>query len=241
MHLYRSPPTSCSTTLQKLLAPIPGRLAAPRQPDLLASRPTAPIPIYTAGKLGLLARACVSIVGSRRASSDGIERARASGRALALANIVVLSGLAEGVDTAAMAAAIAAGGSVIGVLGTSLDRASPASNAALQQQVWQHHLLLSLFPAHLPTHRSHFARRTRLMAHLAEATVIAEAADASGTLIQAEECLRIGRPLLLPRAALSAASLSWPRRYLDYSNVALYDGPDELLRVLARMTGGYRG
>ena len=91
--------------------------------------------VWYAGDAELLQRPCVAVVGTREASDDGRARARRLGKELAQRGIVVVSGLAKGIDTEALTTAISAGGSVISVIGTPLDRAYPIENAPLQERI----------------------------------------------------------------------------------------------------------
>jgi DNA processing protein len=100
-------------------------------------------------------------------------------RKLSDAGIVVVSGLAYGVDTVAHTAALAQGGKTIAVLGTPLDKASPSENSDLQESIYREHLLISQFSSGEKTHRSNFPLRNRLMATISDATVVMEASDAS--------------------------------------------------------------
>jgi len=192
------------------------------------------IQLYVAGDLSLLERPCVAIVGSRDVSDQGRIRARRLARELVEAGIVVVSGLAHGVDTAAHEGAISAGGSTIGVIGTPLDRAYPAENARLQEHIHQSHLLISPFAAHEKTHRSNFPKRNRVMAALSDATVIVEASDTSGSLHQAVECVRLGRWLFIARSLADNSKLEWPKKFLKEVRTAILDSTNDVIeRVMA--------
>jgi DNA processing protein len=135
------------------------------QLTLLAGRREHPeIDIFIAGDVELLRRACVSVVGTRRVSDDGRSRARRLARELAEQDVVVVSGLAKGVDSAALTGAIAAGGRVVAVIGTPIDEAYPIENAELQQTIYRDHLLISQFPPGERVFTSNFPKRNRVMA-----------------------------------------------------------------------------
>ncbi len=180
-------------------------------------RKNAPRTLFVAGDQGLARRGPrVSIVGSRRASADGLERAAALARMLAGRGVVVVSGLAEEIDTAAHESAIASGGRTVAVLGTPLDRCYPAQNRLLQGRIMREHLAVSQFPTGWPSRRENFPQRNRTMALLSDATVIVEAGEGSGSLHQGWEALRLGRLLLLMEPILRRTDLKWPsemRRY----------------------------
>jgi DNA processing protein len=126
----------------------------------------------------------------------------------------VVSGLAEGIDFAAHSAAIEHGGKTIAIIGTPLDKVYPEKHAALQQQIYRDHLLLSLFnwgDKFVPTN---FPERNRIMARLAQATIIIEASDTSGSLHQAAESTLVGHPVFIAAAVIENPKLSWPKRFI---------------------------
>src|SRR5215472_9610553 len=123
-------------------------------------RLNAPAALYVAGDRALLVRSPkVAIVGARNASAEGRRRAAKLARLLVERDVVVISGLAEGIDTSAHWAAIDAGGRTIGVIGTPLDRVFPRRNAALQALIASHHLLVSQFAPGSAVGRSAFPLR----------------------------------------------------------------------------------
>jgi DNA processing protein len=177
----------------------------------------APETLYLSGHRGLLSTGPrVSVVGSRKASDEGLRRARMLAKALVDHNIIVVSGLAEGIDTAAHVASIEAGGRTIAVLGTPLSVAYPVSNAALQAKIAQDHLLVSQFPIGYRTQPGSFPMRNRTMALLTDATVIVEAGETSGTVHKGWEALRLGRQLFLLEAVTRDETLTWPAKMIHY-------------------------
>lgn len=158
----------------------------------------------------------VSVVGSRKASLEGVKRATYLTRALVDNGIVVVSGLAEGIDAAAHAAALDAGGKTLAVVGTPLDQYYPASNKALQERLMTEQLVVSQFPIGTAVTPKSFPIRNRLMALLTDATVIVEAGEKSGTVHQGWEALRLGRSLFLMESVASNPNLSWPREMIKY-------------------------
>jgi DNA processing protein len=195
-------------------------------------RVNAPPELYVAGDPEILRRGLrVSVVGSRRASPEGIRRTTRLARFLADRGFVVVSGLAEGIDTAAHRGAIDAGGRTIAVLGTPLERAYPRHNADLQALIIARHLAVSQFRPGHPVTRANFPRRNRTMALFGAASVIVEAGDSSGTLSQGWEALRLGRLLFIMRATAEDPSLAWPREMLQYGAQVLSE-PEEVLDFL---------
>ena len=183
----------------------------------------APASLYVAGDENLLRSGRrVSIVGSRKASSDSIKRARKLVRALVAREVVIVSGLAEGIDTAAHRAAIEYGGRTIAVLGTAVDVVYPKFNRILQQKIALEHAAVSQFPMGSPTRRHNFPMRNRTMALISDATVIVAAGRRSGTVHQGWEALRLGRDLLLLES-LVQRDISWTRDLMKYGADVLSD------------------
>ena len=119
---------------------------------------------------------------------------------------MVVSGLAEGIDTAAHQATLEAGGRTIAVLGTPLDQVYPKRNAALQHQLMREHLCVSQFPVGSPIHRRNCPLRNHTMALLADATVIIEATDTSGAWGRAGKPCGSAVGCLSPRRARKTAA-----------------------------------
>jgi DNA processing protein len=188
--------------------------------------------IWMAGDTSLIKRPGVAIVGSRNVSPEGAARARRLARELSAAGVVVVSGLAKGVDTEALRAAIAANGKTIGVIGTPIDRAYPAENKRLQEEIYRDHLLISQFEPRKTVYPSNFPERNKLMAAISDATVIVEASDTSGSLHQAVECTRLGRWLFIARSLVENQSLLWPKNFLHYETTRVLRHTSEILEAL---------
>lgn len=189
----------------------------------------APAELFVAGDVSLVrAGRRVSVVGSREASQDGLARAARLARMLAERGVVVVSGLAEGVDTVAHTAAIEAGGRTIAVLGTPLDKVYPARNRALQERIMREHLVVSQFAPASAGGRHCFPMRNRTMALLSDATVIVEAGEGSGTIHQGWEALRLGRPLFLLESIVKTEDLEWSAELLAYGAEILSEKTVEL-------------
>ena len=123
-------------------------------PDKLADS-EHPTPLfYYRGDIGLMDAKSISIVGSRKASPEGLARASRLARELVALGVVVVSGLAKGIDTAALTSALSNGGRVIAVIGTPIDQAYPAENKGLQDEIANRHLLVSQVPFFMPSNRS---------------------------------------------------------------------------------------
>lgn len=176
----------------------------------------APKRLFLQGDLALLRRVKVSVVGSRKPSDEGIKRAARLARELVRHDVVVVSGLALGIDNAAHRAAIEAGGRTIAVVGTPLDDVHPRAHRALQAEIAKHHLVVSQFPSGYPVLPRNFPMRNRTMALIVDASVIVEAGDGSGTLSQGWEALRLARPLFIMRSVVETSGLKWPAEMIDY-------------------------
>jgi DNA processing protein len=190
--------------------------------------------VYWSGHLDLLASPCVSIVGTREVTESGRQRADWIARKLSEGSVVIVSGLAKGVDAAAHTGAIEAGGRTIGVIGTPLNKAYPAENARLQEEIYREHLLLSPFAIGEPTFKSNFPARNRVMAAVTDATIIIEASDTSGTLHQASECTRLKRWLFISQAIIDDPTVSWPQKFLSYEKAVPLRRVSDVLDRLAR-------
>jgi DNA processing protein len=147
--------------------------------------------VFARGRLELLERAAVAIVGSRRHTAYGASAAASLARGLGAAGVVVVSGLARGIDAAAHEAALPSG--TIAVLGCGIDVAYPRQNAALQERISAEGLLLSEFPLGAPALPHHFPQRNRIIAALSQAVVVVEASQKSGSLITVGHALDLHR------------------------------------------------
>ena len=204
-----------------------------KQLELLRSPGTADVSVYYAGDIDLLRRPGVAIVGAREVSADGRSRAYKLARELAAADVLVVSGLAKGVDAAAHRGAIENGGRTMAVIGTPLSKAYPAENAELQEEIYENHLLVSPFASGEAVFKGNFPKRNRVMALLSDATVIVEASDTSGSLHQAAECLRSNRWLFIMRSVATDPRLTWPAKFLGNPRVAVLANTQEILDTIA--------
>jgi DNA processing protein len=194
----------------------------PDYPALLREIPEPPPVLFALGNLALLGRPAVAIVGSRDHSDYGGEVARALAWGAASAGLVVVSGMARGLDAVAHTAALDSGGTTIGVLGNGLGVIYPTANRALYERVAASGLLLTEFPpGERPTAGS-FPRRNRLISGLARVTVVVEAAEGSGALITAGTALDQGRDVMVvPGNITSPSSVG--------ANRLIRDGAEPLL------------
>ncbi len=165
-------------------------------PALLRHIPDPPPVLFAQGDLGLLLQPAVAIVGSREHTPYGQEVCRTLAWDAARAGVVVISGMARGLDAVAHGAALDAGAGTIGVLANGLGVIYPAANRALYERVVKRGLLLTEFPPGERPHAGSFPRRNRLISGLARVTVVVEAAVGSGALITAGTALEQGREVM---------------------------------------------
>jgi len=186
-------------------------------PDRLRELADAPRALFVAGDAALLARPAVAVVGTRRASADGLEIARGLGRGLAAAGLVVVSGMALGVDSAAHAGALEIGGATVAVLAAGADVAYPHSKRSLHRAIVEHGCVVSELPPGSRPFRWCFPARNRIIAALGAMTVVVEAAERSGSLITAEVAADLGREV----GAVPGPPTAWRSRG---ANALLRDG-----------------
>jgi DNA processing protein len=165
----------------------------PRYPRLLAQIPDPPAVLYVAGSVRAADQRTVAVVGSRRASSQGVRFTRALARELAVAGVTVVSGLAQGIDAAAHEGALEGGGQTLAVFGAGLDVIYPGWNANLARAVRARGAWLSELPLGAEPRSHHFPRRNRIISGLCRGVVVVEAAERSGSLITATCALEQGR------------------------------------------------
>lgn len=188
--------------------------------------------LYYAGDLDLLSTRCIAIVGARSASEDGLRRARKLTRMLVDQKFTIVSGLAEGVDTVAHQTAIEAGGQTIAVIGTPINEYFPKQNEMLQNKIASEHLLISQVPLDRYSKQTpfwnklFFPERNKTMSALTAATVIIEASDKSGTLIQAKAAIEQGRKLFILDNCFTNPTINWPAKFLEKGAVRVRDFED---------------
>ncbi|MGO7403086.1 DNA-processing protein DprA [Rhizobium ruizarguesonis] len=188
--------------------------------------------LYFQGRWELITTRCVAVVGTRKPTDKGKTRAQQLVNKLVEDRFTVVSGLAEGIDTEAHTAAIAAGGQTIAVIGTPLNHVYPKSNASLQEQIAHYHLLISQVPLeryeaqNFRVNRFFFPERNKTMSALSEATIIVEASETSGTLVQAREALKQKRKLFILNSCFERSDLTWPQRFAAEGAIRVRDYDD---------------
>ena len=165
----------------------------PRYPELLRSSPHSPAGLFVAGDASLLRLPQLAMVGSRNATAGGLQTAHDFAAHITRSGLVITSGMALGVDAAAHAGALDAGGATIAVLGTGIDTIYPAANAQLAERIRANGALVSEFAPGTPPRRAQFPQRNRIIAALSLGTLVVEAGVNSGSLITAGYAGECGR------------------------------------------------
>ncbi len=204
----------------------------PEYPKALLEVSDPPALLYCAGRIELLNRPGLAVVGSRNATAQGARNAQAFGRALSDAGLTIVSGLALGVDTAAHRGGLEGQGSTIAVLGTGADVVYPPANKGLAREIAERGLLVSEFALGSPAAKQNFPRRNRVISGLARGTLVVEAALASGSLITARAALEQGREVFAIPGSIHSP-LSKGCHSLIKSGAKLVESAEDVLSELA--------
>jgi DNA processing protein len=205
----------------------------PRFPKCLRELHDPPPGLFLRGSAEpqLLSEPSVAIVGARSCSSYGSQVARMLGRELAAAGLVVVSGMARGVDGEAHRGALEAGGSTVAVLGCGVDRDYPAAHAHLARGICDTGLVVSEYAPGVEPAPWRFPARNRIIAGLCRATVIVEARERSGALITADFALEAGREVFVVPGEITS-TLSAGTNALLRVGAAPLTSPTDVLEVL---------
>jgi len=203
-----------------------------RFPTLLREIPDPPLVLHVQGQLGSLEQRAVAIVGSRRASANGVLMARECACALARHGVVVVSGLASGIDAAAHEGALEAGGTTVGVLGSGLDRIYPSHHRSLAKRIVDSGgALVSEYSPETTAQKHFFPERNRIISGLSEAVLVVEASLRSGSLITARMALEQGRDVFAVPGSVFADNSRGCHRLIR-EGAALVDCVETLLDEL---------
>ena len=196
-------------------------------PSLLREIIDPPLVLHTRGNRALVERTtCVAIVGSRRATPYGINASQHLARELAAAGIVVVSGLARGIDAAAHEATLECGGSTIAVLGTGIDVVYPRAHARIFRTIEERGLILSEFAPGTPPVPENFPMRNRVISGLCAGTIIVEATNRSGSLITARMAAEQGREVFAVPGSIFAKTTEGTHRLIQYGAKLVHDVGD---------------
>jgi DNA processing protein len=207
-------------------------LGAGEYPDKLRDADYPIAVLYYRGWWDLVNSRSVAVVGTRTPSEDGTKRARTLVKGLVKDGFTIVSGLAKGIDRVAHETAIEAGGRTIAVLGTPISHAYPAENRDLQEKIAQEFLLISQVPIKRwqnqgpKQNRIFFPERNITMSALTEATIIVEAGETSGTLVQARHALKQRRKLFILDSCFNNPDVTWPYRFAEQGAIRVRNYDD---------------
>jgi DNA processing protein len=213
-----------------------GAIVDPEYSPLLREIVDPPFALFHRGDLSLLQQPMVAMVGSRRASSYGMNAAAHLARQLVSAGVVIVSGLARGIDAASHQAALDAGGKTIATLGTGIDLVYPRSHARLTRDIAERGLVLTEFPPGTPPLAANFPIRNRVISGITLGTVIVEATGRSGSLITARMAAEQGREVFAVPGSIFAAGFEGTHRLIQYGAKLVHDAND----ILEELPGGLR-
>ena len=188
--------------------------------------------LYFRGNWDLIHARSIAVVGTRNPSKEGEAYTRSLVKKLVADDFTIVSGLARGIDTIAHNTAIEAKGRTIGVIGTPLSSVYPKENKDLQERIARDYLLISQVPVWRysrqgpQTNKLFFPERNVTMSALTEATLIVEAGETSGTLIQARAALQQGRKLFIFNSCFENKRLTWPARYAKQGAIRVMEYAD---------------
>lgn len=203
-------------------------------PKLLSKTDTAPMFLFMRGNPNLTNYYTVSVVGTRNPSEDGKHKSSKLSELLGKHRIVVASGLAKGIDTFAHKSALKHGKPTIAVIGTPINKYYPKENKNLQKEIEKKGLVISQFPPSSSVQRWNFPLRNSVMSGISLATVIVEAGETSGSLIQADYALKQKRIVFIPNSALENKNLKWPRKLINKPGASKFSNISELIHELEK-------
>ena len=196
-------------------------LADRNYPRQLLQTPDPPTLLYAKGRVELLNRPALAVVGSRNATPQGVANAEAFAASVSRAGFTVVSGLALGIDAAAHRGGLGGPGSTVAVIGTGADRVYPARNRDLAQRIAMDGVIVSEFPLGTPALAGNFPRRNRVISGLARGVLVVEAAERSGSLITARLAAEQGRDVFaIPGSIHSPLSKGCHRLIKDGAKLA---------------------
>ena len=209
-------------------------------PPLLLQTPDPPLLLYVQGRAELLSRRSLAIVGSRNASAQGLDNARSFAAHLSRQGWTIVSGLALGIDGAAHEGGLDGPGSTVAVVGTGLDRVYPARHRALAHRIAAAGVLVSEFAPGTPPLPQHFPMRNRILAGLAQGTLVVEAALQSGSLITARQAADYGREVFAVPGSIHSP-LSRGCHMLLRQGAKLVESADDIIEELQGTTAAAAG
>ncbi len=200
-------------------------------PEPLRQIADPPLFLYVRGELVAADALAVALVGSRDASPYGRQMTAQLAEGLVRHGVTIVSGLARGIDAAAHAAALRAGGRTIAVLGSGIDVIYPSEHHPLSMQIAAHGAIVSEYPMGAPPDAENFPGRNRIISGLSLGTVVIEAAERSGSLITARFAAEQGREVFAVPGPVGVRTRG--SHQLLREGAALAEGPDDVLREIA--------
>lgn len=196
-------------------------------PSRLKNIADPPLVLYYRGQLtGLDSCPVIAVVGTRKCSAYGITTAQRMGYQIVRCGGMVVSGLAAGIDGAAMQGALTAGGDVIGVLGCGIDVVYPVKNKSLYLDTERNGCLLSEYPPETPPYAWNFPRRNRIISGLSNGVLVVEAPEGSGSLITARQALDQGRDVFVVPGNIDVPTFRGSNALLREGAIAVGSGWD---------------
>lgn len=200
-------------------------------PELLKQIPNPPLGIYILGTLSADSSSKISIVGSRKFTEYGSYAAKKLSYDLSSKGIVIVSGMARGIDSVAHKAALEAGGKTIAVLGCGIDVCYPPENGRLRYEIIQNGCLISEFPLGTKPFVGNFPLRNRIISGLSKGLIVVEASEKSGTLITVGHALEQGREVMAVPGAINSG-LSRGTNYLIKQGANLISDCSDVLEII---------
>ena len=210
-------------------------------PARLRQIPDAPLVLYYRGRLpNWEAYPAIGIVGTRKASGYGLQIAEKMGAQIAACGGMVVSGAADGIDSAAMKQALLQDGPVVGVLGFGADVVYPASSRKLFAQLEEKGCLISEYPPGTPGYKWNFPQRNRLISGISHGVLVVEAPERSGALITARHAMEQGREVFVVPGNINSDTSAGSNNLLREGATAVFEGYDILREYASRFPGQIR-
>lgn len=198
-------------------------------PPILREIAQPPWVLYARGRIELLQRPAIAVVGTRVPTAYGRHSASALAEELSAAGLTVVSGLARGVDSKAHEASLYGAGGTIAVLPTPIDRCYPPENESLFHKIAEHGLLVSETPIGTPLHPGQFPQRNRIIAALSVGTVVVEGAIRSGSLITAKHASEMSREIFAIPGPISSPKSEGPNELIKRGEAKLISGVSDII------------
>jgi DNA processing protein len=213
----------------------------PDYPQALRDIAAAPLMLYVKGRIELLAKPSLAVVGARNASAQGMLNAGRMAQALSEAGLTIVSGLALGIDAAAHEGGLCGSGSTIAVIGTGIDRIYPARNAPLARRIAEDGCIVSEYALGTPPLRDNFPRRNRVISGLARGVLVVEAAAKSGSLITARLAVSQGKDLYAIPGSIHATLAKGCHALIREDGAKLVETANDILTDMRMIAEGAPG